>query len=160
VAYIGLGTNLGDRLGNIRKAMAAIRQVPGVAVLRISPIYQTSPVGRTDQPQFLNAVAEVGTGLAPQKLMKALLEIERSLGRVRGEKWGPRTIDLDIVYYGDRTIKRKGLTVPHPEAAKRAFVLAPLCDLAPELVDPVHGKTVAQLLAALDRTGQALKKVT
>jgi 2-amino-4-hydroxy-6-hydroxymethyldihydropteridine diphosphokinase len=144
IAYVGLGANLGDREGTIR---AAIAQLPGVVA--VSPLRETDPVGITDQPQFLNGVAALETELAPRALLDVLLAVERRLGRERKERWGPRTIDLDLLLYGDEVIDERGLTVPHPRLGERRFVLEPLADLAPTLVVPGLGG-VEELLAELD----------
>ena len=143
VAYVGLGANLGDREAAIRAAAAAL------PATRLSTIRETEPWGYADQPPFLNAVAEVETDLSPRALLERLLEIERSLGRRRGgPRWGPRTIDLDLLLFGAQTIDEPGLIVPHPRLAERAFVLEPLAELAPSLL--VVGKgTVQALLAEL-----------
>ena len=144
VAYVGLGANLGDREETIR---AAVAQLPGVVA--VSPLRETDPVGVTDQPRFLNGVAAVETELAPRELLDVLLAVERRLGRERRERWGPRTIDLDLLLYGDEVIDEDGLTVPHPRLHERRFVLEPLADLAPKLVVPGQGG-VEELLAELD----------
>jgi len=115
-------------------------------------VYETDPVG-PPQPPYLNLVVEVDTGLPPQRLLEALLEIERALGRERKERWGPRTIDLDLLLYGDWVLEEEGLEVPHPRLHQRAFVLVPLADLIPEGRHPVLGRTFAELLALLDRKG-------
>ena len=143
IAYVGLGANLGDREGAIRDAAARL------GVLRLSTIRETEPWGLADQPPFLNAVAEVDTDLRPQVFLDRLLEIERELGRTRdGPRWGPRTIDLDLLLFGDETIDEPGLSVPHPRLHERLFVLEPLAELAPTAVVPGLG-TVAALLTRL-----------
>jgi 2-amino-4-hydroxy-6-hydroxymethyldihydropteridine diphosphokinase len=141
-AYIGLGSNLGDRGENLRRALERL----GAA--RVSTIQETDPVGVTEQPRFLNAVAELETGLPPRALLDRLLEIERDLGRDREseERWGPRTIDLDLLLYDDEVIDEPGLTVPHLRLAERRFVLEPLHELAPDLVLP-DGRRIKDLLA-------------
>jgi 2-amino-4-hydroxy-6-hydroxymethyldihydropteridine diphosphokinase len=144
LAYVGLGANLGDREGTIR---AAVADLPGVVA--VSTLRETDPVGITDQPRFLNGVAVLETELAPRELLDVLLAAERRLGRERGKRWGPRTIDLDLLLYGDEVIDETGLTIPHPRLHERRFVLEPLADLAPELVVPGHGR-VKDLLAKLD----------
>jgi len=142
-AYVGLGANLGDREAAIR---AAAEQL---GARRVSAIVETEPWGYTDQPRFLNAVAEVETSLEPRAFLERLLEIERSLGRTRdGPRWGPRTIDLDLLVHGDAVVNEPGLTVPHPRLHERAFVLEPLAELAPSLNVPGKG-TVSVLLAGL-----------
>jgi 2-amino-4-hydroxy-6-hydroxymethyldihydropteridine diphosphokinase len=144
LAYVGLGANLGDREGTIR---AAVADLPGVVA--VSTLRETDPVGITDQPRFLNGVAVLETELAPRELLDGLLAVERRLGRERGKRWGPRTIDLDLLLYGDEVIDQTGLTIPHPRLHERRFVLEPLAELAPELVVPGHGR-VKDLLAKLD----------
>jgi len=158
-AFIGLGSNLGNRLGNLRGAIAAIREVPGITVAAMSSVYETEPVGNREQPKFINAVIEIGCTLSPQELLAALQRIEKHMGRERQGKWQPRVIDLDIVYFNDLVLASAELTIPHPEAASRAFVLEPLAELAPDFTDPVARTTVAALLAKLDRTGQAVAKI-
>ena len=133
-AYVGLGANLGDREATIRRAAALL----GAA--RLSPILETEPWGYEDQPKFLNAVAEVETELGPRQLLGRLLEIERELGRVReGSRYGPRTIDLDLLLYGEEVVEEPGLTVPHPRLAERLFVLEPLASLDARLFVPGLG---------------------
>jgi 2-amino-4-hydroxy-6-hydroxymethyldihydropteridine diphosphokinase len=143
LAYVGLGANLGERETVIRRAGALI------GAQRLSRVRETEPWGMTEQPRFLNAVAEVETELSPQALLELLAEVERELGRVRGGgRWGPRTIDLDLLVYGSETIDEDGLIVPHPWLHERLFVLEPLAELAPDLVVPGRGD-VASLLARL-----------
>ena len=142
-AYVGLGANLGDREGTIRAALAAL---PGVVA--VSELRETEPVGVVDQPPFLNGAAALETELSARELLEALQEVERGLGRERRERWGPRTIDLDLLLYADETIDEPGLTVPHPRLHERRFALEPLLDLEPELVIPGHGR-VSDLLAGL-----------
>jgi 2-amino-4-hydroxy-6-hydroxymethyldihydropteridine diphosphokinase len=140
LAFVGLGSNLGDREGAIRQAAALI------GAQRVSSIRETEPWGVADQPLFLNAVAELETGFEARALLERLLEVERELGRVRGgERWGPRTIDLDLLLYGEETIDEPGLTVPHPRLHQRLFVLEPLAELAPDLVVPGRGRVTALL---------------
>lgn len=143
IAYVGLGSNLGDRDELIRHAAALL------GAQRLSAIVETEPWGYVDQPKFLNAVAELETPLRARALLDQLLDVERSLGRERiGPRWGPRLIDLDLLVYGNETIDEPGLTVPHPEIATRLFVLEPLAELAPSLEIPGFG-TVSALLARL-----------
>ena len=143
LAYVGLGANLGERETAIRRAAALI------GALRLSRVRETEPWGMTDQPRFLNAVAEIETELSPYALLQRLAEVERELGRVRDSgRWGPRTIDLDLLVYGSETIDEGGLTVPHPRLHERLFVLEPLAELVPDLVVPGRGD-VASLLARL-----------
>lgn len=143
VAYLGLGSNIGDREAQIKRAAEL------VGAQRLSTIVETEPWGYEAQPKFLNAVAEVETSLEPRELLDQLLDVERQLGRERiGPRWGPRTIDLDLLVYGDLMLDEPGLTVPHPELAQRLFVLEPLAELAPSLEIPGLG-TVQTLLSGL-----------
>jgi len=142
-AFIGLGSNLGDRQATLE---AALRRL---APLRVSRLVETEPWGRTDQPRFLNAVAELETGLEPEPLLDRLLEIEREFGRVRARRWGPRTLDLDLLLYGDRTIRTPRLAVPHPRLAERRFVLEALAELCPDQTVPGASRTVRELLEAV-----------
>jgi 2-amino-4-hydroxy-6-hydroxymethyldihydropteridine diphosphokinase len=128
-AFLGLGSNLGERLPNLQRAVDLLAATPGVDVLRSSRVYETTPIGPA-QPDFLNVVVEVETALEPGELLAACAEVERELHRVRGIRWGPRTIDVDVLAYGDRVIRTNDLTVPHPRMHERAFVLVPLLELA------------------------------
>lgn len=128
-AYIGLGTNIGDRDRHLRDAIALLAQRRGIRVQRVSAVYETDPVGYTEQPAFLNMVAVLRTDLPAEELLDELLDIERSLGRTRDIRWGPRTIDLDLLLYGNAKIKTERLDVPHPRMTERAFVLIPLLDV-------------------------------
>ena len=143
-AYVGVGANLGDREATIRAALAALPDVVAVSELR-----ETAPVGVVDQPPFLNGAAALETELSPRELLDALLEVERGLGRERRERWGPRTIDLDLLLHGDDVVDEPGLTVPHPRLHERRFALEPLLDLDPDLVVPGRGRVI-DLLARLD----------
>jgi len=151
LVYLALGTNLGDRSANLRDATAAL--LPDVMVLERSPVYETQPWGVTDQPAFLNMVLTGETLLTPLLLLAYLKELESKLGRLPSIRYGPRKIDVDILFYSDLVLKTPRLTIPHPGLHERAFVLVPLADLAPELLHPVLGKTVRQLLAEVDTTG-------
>ena len=143
LAYVGLGANLGDREASIRRAAELI------GATRLSPVIETEPWGYADQPRFLNAVAEIDTDLSPRALLDRLLEVERELGRERtGPRYGPRTIDLDLLLYGDERVDEPGLQVPHPRLHERAFALAPLAALVPERKIPGNG-TVQEALAGL-----------
>ncbi len=149
---MGLGSNLGDRAGYLLKALSLLSRLEKTHFLRLSPVYETEPVG-PPQPLYLNLVAEVDTELSPRAFLEGLLTVEQSLGRKRKERWGPRTIDLDLLLYGDLVLQEEGLEVPHPRLSERAFVLVPLADLIPEGRHPVLGRTFAELLASLDRKG-------
>jgi 2-amino-4-hydroxy-6-hydroxymethyldihydropteridine diphosphokinase len=148
-AYVGLGSNLGEREAQIRQALEAMAALPETELVRASSLYDTEPVGETDQPNFLNAVAEIETDLSAQQLLWNLLLIEKRLGRERSRRWGPRTIDLDLLTYGGDVIEEGNLRVPHPELTRRAFVLVPLVELDPLLVHPVTGETMLSHLSKL-----------
>jgi 2-amino-4-hydroxy-6-hydroxymethyldihydropteridine diphosphokinase len=143
LAYVGLGSNLGDREATIR---AAVEALPGVVA--VSRLRETDPVGVTDQPAFLNGAVVLDTDLSARGLLERLLAVERGLGRERRERWGPRTIDLDLLLFGAETIDEPGLTVPHPRLHERRFALEPLAELDPELLVPGRGP-VKDLLAGL-----------
>jgi 2-amino-4-hydroxy-6-hydroxymethyldihydropteridine diphosphokinase len=149
--YLALGTNLGDRPANLRAAVDSLP--PAVNFLAGSPVYETPPWGLTDQPAFLNMAVRGETALPPLELLRRLKQLEVSLGRQPGVRWGPRLIDIDILFYDDLVIDQPGLIVPHPRLHERAFVLVPLADLAPDLVHPVLGKSVRELLAGVNAEG-------
>jgi 2-amino-4-hydroxy-6-hydroxymethyldihydropteridine diphosphokinase len=145
-AYIGLGANLGDREATLRSAIELLGAEPGVEVVAVSTLRETDPVGYLDQPRFLNGAAALETTLEPRELLERLLAVERALGRNRGgPRYGPRTVDLDLLLFGDRVVDEPGLTVPHPRLAERAFALEPLLELDPGLVLP-DGQRVQELL--------------
>jgi len=150
-AYIGLGSNLGDRAGNLLLGIRGMLNA-GLEVTRLSHIYETEPVETFAQPSFLNMVVELqGNTLPPaEEVMARLLQVEHSLGRTRDMAKGPRIIDLDLLLYGNETIESQFLTLPHPRFHRRRFVLAPLAELAPHLIHPTLNKTIAELLEALD----------
>ncbi len=148
-AFVGLGANLGARDETLARAVESIRAHEGVDVVAISELRETDPVGMVDQPRFLNGAVLVETTLFPRALLDMLLEVERELGRVRGERWAPRTVDLDLLVYDDMTIDEPGLRVPHPRLHERRFALEPLAELDPDLVIPGRG-SVSALLSALD----------
>ena len=135
IAYVGLGSNLGGREATLREAVRRLGELDGIEVAAVSSFRETDPVGKLDQPRFVNGVAALETSLPARELLDCLLEVERALGRDRNveERWGPRTIDLDLLLYGDEAIDVPGLQVPHPRLTERAFVLEPLLELAPEL---------------------------
>lgn len=145
-AYIGLGSNIGDREKNLDSAIDMLRETPCVKILQVSSYINTAPVGYTEQPDFLNAVVEINTTLKPDELLKACMDIEARLKRKRLIRWGPRTIDLDILLYGKQIINNENLIIPHPRMHEREFVLKPLSEIAPNAFHPILNKTVAEIL--------------
>ncbi|MEN8240970.1 MAG: 2-amino-4-hydroxy-6-hydroxymethyldihydropteridine diphosphokinase [Chloroflexota bacterium] len=150
IIYLGLGTNLGNRQLNLRTAVTLFS--PKVTVIDQSPIYQTPPWGYTEQADFLNQVIKAETKLRPTALLRYLKRIEKRVGRTATFRWGPREIDIDILFYADRVINTRKLTIPHPRLHQRAFMLVPLADLAPDLAHPLTGQTIQQHLAEVDCT--------
>jgi 2-amino-4-hydroxy-6-hydroxymethyldihydropteridine diphosphokinase len=148
-AFVGIGSNLGDREDNLRLAVELLSVEEGVDVTAVSEIRETEPVGPVEQGPFLNGAVRIETDLGPGELLERLLAIEQRLGRVREERWGPRTIDLDLLLYGDEAVDEPGLTVPHPRLHERRFALEPLADLAPSLEIPRRGP-ISTLLAELE----------
>ena len=152
---IALGSNLGDSPATLESALGTLDETPGIAVQTRSSFYKTAPIGPS-QPDFLNACALLDVELTAQALLKILLEIERKFGRVRGEHWGPRTLDLDILLFEDLILETPDLQIPHPRMHERAFVLVPLAEIAPDWIDPVSGEAIAQLVEKVDRSGVTL----
>ncbi|WP_233186285.1 2-amino-4-hydroxy-6-hydroxymethyldihydropteridine diphosphokinase [Thermotoga sp. KOL6] len=142
---IALGSNLGNRKANIETAIEKMKE-KGLSIEKISTIVETEPYGYVNQPKFLNAVCLANTSLSPRGLLETLLSIEKEMGRKRTRKWGPRIIDLDIIFYNELVVREKDLVIPHPDAHNRFFVLEPLCEIAPNFVHPVFKKTVRELL--------------
>ena len=157
--FIGLGSNLGEREAQIRLALDDLARLPSSRLVRASSLYDSEPVGEVDQPNFLNAVAEIDTELTARQLLWNLQLIERRLGRTRTRRWGPRTIDLDLLLYGPAVIEEPDLQVPHPELTRRSFVLVPLVELDPMLVHPVTGETLLSHLSTL-KTRPPVKRGT
>ena len=155
--YIGLGSNMGDRRATLESALAHLQRRAAIEVTAVSSTYETSPVGPVAQADFLNAAAELRTSLEPHRLLEALLSTESDHGRRRGERWGPRRLDLDLLLMGDRRLEEPGLTIPHPYLARRRFVLEPLLEIAPDLVHPVSGERLAGVLANL-KTGERVRR--
>lgn len=151
IAYVGLGGNVGDASATLRNAIEQLGALPDTQVLNASQLYCTAPVGGIEQADFVNAVAQIETALSPEDLLQGLFGIERAHGRDRSieQRWGPRTLDLDLLLYGEEVVDVDGLTVPHPRIAERAFVLVPLVEIAPDAVIPGHGRA-REVLAALE----------
>jgi 2-amino-4-hydroxy-6-hydroxymethyldihydropteridine diphosphokinase len=143
---VSIGSNLGDRLGFLQRAVDTLVQAPGIRVQAVSSVYETEPVGKKDQPQFLNTAVGIESLLSPDSLLVNLKQIEGRVGRRPSERWGPREIDLDLIYVGDLVIRSPLLTLPHPEAVGRRFVLTPLAEIAPDFVDPLLHRTLRELL--------------
>ena len=150
-AYVALGANLGDPAATIRAAFGALANLPESRVVHCSSLYRTAPVGNTEQPEFINAVAALETTLAPESLLDALFDIEARFGRIRAEKNGPRTLDLDLLLYNNQQLNLPRLTLPHPRLHLRAFVLHPLAELAPDLQLPGRGSIAAWLPAVANQ---------
>ena len=149
-AYLGLGTNLGDRDQNLAQAVNALNAGPELAVLRTSGIYETAPWGLTNQPDFLNTAAEISTTLSPRQLLDRIKDLEHQLGREAGPRFGPRLIDIDILLFGDLVVDEPDLRIPHASLHLRAFALVPLAELTPDSVHPVLGITIAKLAGQVD----------
>ncbi len=154
IAYVGLGANLGDPRRQLQEALAKLAGAEEVEVLKVSTFYLTPPLGPPGQPWYVNAVAQVRTRLEPEELLRVLHRVEQDLGRVRGERWGPRVIDLDLLLYDGLVMAGPELVLPHPEMHRRAFVLVPLAEIAADAWHPVLEKTAGELLAELDATAR------
>lgn len=147
-AYIGIGSNIGNRQANIKRALDLLNSNENIEVSAVSSLVETAPVGYTEQPNFINAAAELYTNLTPRELLNTLLAIENQMGRTREVRWGPRVIDLDLLLYNNEHINEDGLQVPHPRIMERAFVLLPLAEIAPELILP-DGRTAREAAASI-----------
>ncbi len=153
-AYLGLGGNLGNRREYLANAILALNSEPGIRIEKISSVYETLPVGVVDQPEFLNIVVQLATSLTAHELLTRCLHIEKKLGRVRAERWGPRTIDLDVLWFDGVTLSEADLVLPHPRMKERAFVLVPLAEIAPTLL--LEGVSIKELATRLDISGLRL----
>ncbi len=152
--YLALGSNVGDRTEHLARAASLLGE--GVSIERRAPIYESKPVGKTDQPNFYNTVIEARTDMSPRDLLAFIKKVEGEVGRTPSEHWGPREIDIDIIFYDDLILQEPDLTIPHPHTEKRDFVLAPLADIAPDMVHPALRKTVSELLAELPRDKKSI----
>jgi 2-amino-4-hydroxy-6-hydroxymethyldihydropteridine diphosphokinase len=147
--FIGLGSNLGDKEKNLQGAIAHLQKNRSITIVSISPFYNTEPQGYEDQPDFLNCVVKVLTALEPEELLATIKGIEKKMGRKETQRWRPRVIDLDILFYDTLIVRNNGLRIPHPEAHKRWFVLKPMSDIEPDFEHPVLKKSIRQLLEEL-----------
>lgn len=152
-AYLGLGSNLGDRFKNLSEALQRLNNTEGIEVRDISSVYETDPIDDTSQPKYLNAAVMVETTLEAKKLLKTCMTVERNMGRVRRERWESRVIDIDMLFYDDEVMSTVELTLPHPLLHEREFVLRPLADIAPDLVHPMLDENIAQLLSEVEPSG-------
>jgi 2-amino-4-hydroxy-6-hydroxymethyldihydropteridine diphosphokinase len=158
-AFIGIGSNIGDRRKNCAEAVERLEQIHGCSVIRCSHWYRTSPVGVENQDWFVNGVASLAAEISAQDLLDRLLHIEAAMGRVRREKWGPRIVDLDLLLYGEDIVEEKKLKIPHPLMHVRRFVLVPLAEVSPDVIHPVLGKTVFQMLQELRGEDQQVTRL-
>ncbi|CAM3656071.1 2-amino-4-hydroxy-6-hydroxymethyldihydropteridine diphosphokinase [Brevibacillus invocatus] len=157
-AYLALGSNLGDRADNLKQAIERLSQQPGVRVVRVSSVYETDPVGNVEQDAFLNMVIAVETEHTPEQLLDTALSIEQELGRVRTIRWGPRTIDIDVLLYGQERVQLEHLQIPHPELTKRAFVLVPLRDVWRDETLPIYNQPISIYLLSLLEDQKGVRK--
>jgi 2-amino-4-hydroxy-6-hydroxymethyldihydropteridine diphosphokinase len=155
--FVALGSNIGDRLGFLQRSLDALGRAPGFEVRSVSAVYETEPVGKKDQPQFLNAAVELSSLKSPAGVLVDLKQIEQSVGRTPSERWGPREIDLDLIYVQDLVIDGPELILPHPEVANRRFVLTPLAEIAPEFVDPLQNRSMRELLLSCPDPNSVIK---
>lgn len=155
--FLGLGSNVGEREKFLNRAVAELKKVRDTAIVWTSSVYETDPVGKTDQPKFLNAAVEIETPLGPKELYAEIKMIEQKLGRTTTERWGPREIDVDLLLYDGLVFQDDEVTVPHPEMERRKFVLVPLKEIAPDLVHPISGMTMEELVAACKDVGRVVQ---
>ena len=158
-AFIGAGANLGEPVRQIKQALDELEKSPGVRLGAVSSLYRTKPVGPIAQPPFVNAVFSLEYGMSPQDLLALLLSVEEKMGRIRRERWGPRVIDLDLLFFDEAIISEQGLEVPHPRLHERRFVLTPLVEIAPDIIHPILKKSAFDLLAALPAEGPWVEKL-
>jgi 2-amino-4-hydroxy-6-hydroxymethyldihydropteridine diphosphokinase len=155
-AYLGLGSNLGDREGNLARALSLLSEK--LELKQVSSVYETEPVGYEEQPLFLNLACRISTRLIPRQLMRLIIGIETDMGRVRSFRNAPRSIDIDILFYDDAVVKTRHLTIPHPRLAQRAFVLTPMGEIAPDLIHPEMNQSIAELSAVLGKSQGVTKR--
>lgn len=153
IAFIAIGSNLGDRIANVKKAVLRAADEVKATLVFMSSFYETEPWGIKEQGPFVNAVMGVETDLPPAALLAHLKSVEAGMGRQEAERWGPRVIDLDIIFYDGLVMDEKGLTIPHPSAHERAFVMVPLAEIAPDFIHPVIGRSAAEIAKSLDSSG-------
>jgi 2-amino-4-hydroxy-6-hydroxymethyldihydropteridine diphosphokinase len=158
-ACLSIGSNLGDRLGNCRRAIEWLNQAENVENLLVSSAWETEPVGKQDQPRFINLAVVLETGLSPHRLLDLCQDIENRMGRVRNERWGPRLIDLDLLLVDETVVRDERLNLPHARMHERRFVLAPLAEVAPGMRHPERNMTVDEMLSALEPSGPRVKKL-
>jgi len=159
-AYISVGSNLGDKMANCRKGIFGLGQTGGVEVVRVAPCYRTAPVDFLDQEWFVNTVVKIETSLSPANLLRKLKSIETQIGRKPPPvRFGPRILDLDVVLYDDVVMELENLVLPHPRMHERRFVLQPFCDIDPDVVHPVLGQTITDLLMQLDDPQQSIERI-
>lgn len=156
-AFLGLGSNVGEREKFLNKAVSELKGLRDTKIVWPSSVYETDPVGKTDQPKFLNAVVEIETTLEPKRLYAEVKAVEHRIGRTKTERWGPREIDIDVLLYDGVVFKDEEVTVPHPEMERRRFVLVPLKEIAPDLVHPVNGMTMEELAEACKDGGRVVQ---
>lgn len=151
ISYLGLGSNIGNTKDNLDSAIKILNESKNCNILQVSSFYKTKPVGVTNQPDFLNAVVKIETQLSPEELLKLINSIENKLGRIRTIKWGPRTIDIDILIYGNIIINKENLVIPHPAMMERSFVLEPLSEIEPNMIMP-NGENISDVLGRIRKT--------